>query len=375
MIFGLPIVFNPYLIIPFIFVPIISISCSLVAANLGIIEFIPHSMSWITPPIINTFIASDGDISTVLFQICTIILGVLIYAPFIKISHLYNDDREIAETLATKLSLGDINSNSITIDAQPKQQTSADNSNLIEEILTGDLILRYKPIINRHDNKITEFSAQPLLLRSDGKIIPLENLENLGRTNICTVIYTWILNKLEHDFDIWQAQNFSPKVHIHLDSKMLQQNDLIDRVISNHKNKKLNLCIGVDEKSLKSNIKSLVNNFKKLKNNDFEISLINFSSQYTHIDTLLFQEIDNIVFDDKFFQHSSHSKISEALLYQLCQLCNNMGFRSHISNISCKEDLDFAKNCDIDCMQGSYFSPSLLASEAYIFCSHWNEKN
>jgi len=375
MIFGLPIVFNPYLIIPFIAVPITTVTCSLFAANLGIIEFIPHSMSWITPPIINTFIASNGDISTIFFQICMIALGVFIYAPFIKISHLYNDDREIAETLATKLSIGDISSNTITDDTQPKQQTAANNSNLIEDILTGDLLLRYNPIVNGHDNKITEFSAQLLLLRSDGKIISLDSLETLDRTNICIVIYTWTLNRLEQDFELWQAQNFSPKIHLYLDSKMLQQNDLIDRIITAQKNKKINICIEINEKSIKSKIKSINNNLNNLKKNSFEICLIEFSSKHTYMDTLLFQEIDNIIFDKEFFTDSSHNRISEALLYQLCQLCNNMGFRSHINNINCKEDLDLAKRCDIDCMRGSYFSQALPSREAYKFCSNWNEKN
>lgn len=83
IIFGMPIVMNPVLMIPFIFAPLISITIAYFAIDAGLVEKLFAMAPWTTPPIINAFI-DTGDIKAAILQlVCFFITGV-VYYPFFK---------------------------------------------------------------------------------------------------------------------------------------------------------------------------------------------------------------------------------------------------------------------------------------------------
>ncbi len=83
IIFGLPIVLNPTIIIPFILVPTVNIVISYFAMDLGIVPITNGiQIPWTTPVIISGFLSTNWV--GALLQLGLLILGVFIYMPFIK---------------------------------------------------------------------------------------------------------------------------------------------------------------------------------------------------------------------------------------------------------------------------------------------------
>ena len=83
VIFGLPIVLNPTIAIPFILVPLFNIVVSWVAMNVGLVPITNGAiLPWTTPPVISGFLASGWQGS--ILQALLIAAGVVIYLPFIK---------------------------------------------------------------------------------------------------------------------------------------------------------------------------------------------------------------------------------------------------------------------------------------------------
>lgn len=84
IIFGLPIVLNPTILIPFMLVPTVNIVISYFAMTL---EMVPYcngiQIPWTTPPIISGILATDWR--GAILQAILLALGVIIYMPFIKI--------------------------------------------------------------------------------------------------------------------------------------------------------------------------------------------------------------------------------------------------------------------------------------------------
>lgn len=82
VIYGLPIVLNPILMVPFILVPTINIIISYITMNIGLVP-IPNGviMPWTTPPIVSGFLSSNWQ--GAVLQIFLIALGCLIYYPFV----------------------------------------------------------------------------------------------------------------------------------------------------------------------------------------------------------------------------------------------------------------------------------------------------
>lgn len=86
IIFGMPIVMNPLLIIPFFLVPIVNVITTYLAMDWGIVaKPAGIAIPWTTPPIIGGYLATGGHISGALMQLFNIALGFVIYLPFFKI--------------------------------------------------------------------------------------------------------------------------------------------------------------------------------------------------------------------------------------------------------------------------------------------------
>ncbi len=95
VIFGAPIVLNPVLMIPFVFVPMILSILAWIATNLGLIGRVITVAPWTLPGPIGAFFAT-GDIRASIFNILMIILAVIMYYPFFKIydNKLYKEEHE-----------------------------------------------------------------------------------------------------------------------------------------------------------------------------------------------------------------------------------------------------------------------------------------
>lgn len=86
MIFGLPIIFNIPMMIPFVISPVIGALIGYFATAIGFVEPLIVLVPWTTPPLISGFLASGGDLKVVLLQIIILIVTTLFYIPFLKIS-------------------------------------------------------------------------------------------------------------------------------------------------------------------------------------------------------------------------------------------------------------------------------------------------
>ena len=83
IIFGLPIVFNPFMLVPFILVPIVALFVTYTAMMIGFLSPMGAvQVPWTTPPIIAGLLL-DGWQGAVI-QIINLALAVVIYLPFVK---------------------------------------------------------------------------------------------------------------------------------------------------------------------------------------------------------------------------------------------------------------------------------------------------
>ncbi|ETZ17604.1 PTS system, diacetylchitobiose-specific IIC component [Borrelia duttonii CR2A] len=84
IIFGVPIVLNPILGIPFIIIPLINTVIAYSLTYLGIIEKVRVLVPWTTPSILASFISTGLDFKALVLSVILIILSMLMYLPFLK---------------------------------------------------------------------------------------------------------------------------------------------------------------------------------------------------------------------------------------------------------------------------------------------------
>lgn len=94
LLFGLPIVLNPVLFVPFILTPMVNVTIAYFATKWGFVPAAIVSPPWTTPPIINGFLATQSWQGAAL-SIVLIVVAVCIYLPFISMANRMAKQNEL----------------------------------------------------------------------------------------------------------------------------------------------------------------------------------------------------------------------------------------------------------------------------------------
>lgn len=109
IIFGLPVVLNPVIAIPFVLVPMFNIVITYICMSIGIVPICNGVvMPWTTPPIISGFLSSGWQ--GAILQAILIVAGAVIYWPFVKTmdKNYLVDETKIEEADEDEISLDDL---------------------------------------------------------------------------------------------------------------------------------------------------------------------------------------------------------------------------------------------------------------------------
>ncbi|WP_231181861.1 PTS sugar transporter subunit IIC [Clostridium botulinum] len=94
--FGLPVVMNLVLFIPFILTPMVNSIITYCAMASGLVmKTVGISVAWTMPPVISGYLATGGHVSGALLHVVLIIIDIIIYYPFFKML----DKREVNSEL------------------------------------------------------------------------------------------------------------------------------------------------------------------------------------------------------------------------------------------------------------------------------------
>ena len=114
VIFGLPIVLNPIMFIPFLLVPTINILTTYGVMAAGIVPLCNGVMlPWTTPPIISGFLVSGWQ--GAVWQVILIAIGTLVYMPFIKTLDKQYLEEEASFSADSDADLDSIDLDSVTL--------------------------------------------------------------------------------------------------------------------------------------------------------------------------------------------------------------------------------------------------------------------
>lgn len=85
--FGVPVVMNPFFAIPFICVPLINLAIAYPLTALGVVAKSVVIPPWILPPILTAWVTTAGDIPATLLSAALFALDIFLYLPFVIASN------------------------------------------------------------------------------------------------------------------------------------------------------------------------------------------------------------------------------------------------------------------------------------------------
>jgi lactose/cellobiose-specific phosphotransferase system IIC component len=374
LIFGLPIIFNRFLFIPFLCVPIVTACLFITVFELGWIEWSGVSRSWSTPVLLGGYLSTGQWQGTVL-QIVSIGFSAVIYWPFLK---RYEQNREQQESAKKMDMLKKLN---IEPDLKRIYESKTKMgrfsrfllSELNDAIDKNTLSLFYQAKVNVHGKVVgaealMRWNHKELGFISPGMIVELAetdgSIHKLGEWVIQTCLSDIAaLNKAGIN-NVKMAVNMSPT---QFEDKKFFDNiiESVSKTRVNPKQIELEITEGqeiiIDEHVLAG--------LNKLSDFGFSIAIDDFGMGYTSLRYLKSFPINTLKIDGSIIRDVMSSNIVQEIILSIAQLARSMNVQLVAEWV--EEDEQMKKLINLGChqFQGYLMSEAVNLHEFTKYCA------
>ncbi|NPA71353.1 MAG: PTS sugar transporter subunit IIC/EAL domain-containing protein [Gammaproteobacteria bacterium] len=355
LIFGLPLIFNKYLLVPFIAVPLTNIAVSYVFLSYYPVEVIHTNISWITPIFVNSYLVTEGNLSIIALQAFLLAMGTAIYIPFVKAYTTSQSVELKGNVLANNLDL-DIHLTSQQGIRTHKVKHDFINLNfevdqIINLISNDNLRVYFQPKVDIKNKQCQHYEALLRIQMPDGSIkgpFFLEKLEAAGHASIidlwvCKQVYSYIKHS-----DTDKAQVIS--INLHPDT--LSDTEIFPKIVALLSG--LNIDFEIIERDL-LNTTLAMNNIKGLKQRHFTLSMDDFGTGFSSLKLLCSLPIDTLKIDKSLIDLIETPKGFIACK-NIADLCEDMGFDCVAEGVETFGQYEKVASLNIKYVQGFYFS-------------------
>ncbi len=366
MVFGLPIIYNPSLLIPFILVPVVSFLISSAAMASGLVPVTCHSVEWTTPVIIGGYKAT-GSIRGVILQLVIVAAGVLIYMPFVKLYDRRREHQAVTdlENLVDYLKSSEAESKDIMLSE-------------IEGAAGGMARILIKDLKLALDNKEFFMMYQPQF-NADKKMFGAEALLRWKHKEL-GFIYPPLIIKLSQEAGLMkeleeyifihsqEAIRALPKLRFSINATAISLRDpqFIEYLTSTYQlliRQGTNVCIEITEQSSFITDEIMLGNLDKLIKCGFSLAIDDFSMGHTSIKYLQESNFDVVKLDGSLSKHMLEDTKTRYIIDSIVYLSKSSGFSVIAEFVENDEQKQCLEGLGCTEYQGYLYSPALTLEE------------
>ena len=367
MVFGLPIIFNPVMLIPFLAVPLVCYSSAYLALSSGLVPLITSEIEWTTPIILGGYQAT-GSVGGALLQVFNVILGVLIYMPFVRLLDKTTEE----ESRLIFASFTEFFKKNQSLLASKKLTDLSDINGDLAKSLSADI--RYGA-----ERQKVSLAYQPQYLY-DGKCVGVEALLRLNHPSH-GVIYPPLVIKLAQDGGfletleeaiVTQVLEDMPRVHevfgkdVKISFNVTGETVVSDKFLQflrqlNVKDpfKGKNLCVEITEQTALTFDDRTLSALREIHNMGFLLAIDDFSMGQTSLNYLKDNMFDIIKLDGSLVRGlSTHANCRE-IISSIVKLSSTLNLTVLAEYVETASERDTLYEIGCKCYQGYYYSPAV----------------
>lgn len=372
-IFGLPMILNPILCIPFILTPLILFCTSYLFMCFGFVPTPTVSIEWTTPPIISGYLATNSIRGSIL-QGINIFIGIGIYAPFIRLLDKNKDScaKQNYDDLVTLFKEAETSNKPVTLLDFPGN-TGKIAKTLALDLQTAlhqnQLVLYYQPQFN---NTNTCIGAEALLRWNHpafGMIYPPLIIKLAQEVSILQELEEYIFTLAATDYHtIYQVTNTMDKISVNISVTTLLKTEFksfLQQLMTQYRLPHHSLCIEITEQTelmVNDKVDDCLNEIKEM---GFLFALDDFSMGHTSLKYLLGGQFDIVKLDGSLVRGLLLNQRCKSIIDSIIHLSYSLKFdiiAEYVETDTQQKELEI-----IGCnnYQGYLYSPA-IPSEQYI---------
>jgi len=373
LIFGIPIVFNRHLIIPFILAPIVTTTLARILIESGLLTLDPTMSSWNTPVIISGYLS--GGYTAAIIQLLMIIISAAIYWPFLKRyeQHLAKKRNRNIKSMIKELCDPDVNFHKLS-----KRQTPlADfyrqlQTDMKKQFGKKYFSMHYQPKVN-NEKKVTGAEA---LIRWQhpnlGNIPPCIFIKIAETDSFIHTLGDWVNNRCMEDINIMKDHGIkSQQIAINVSPIQLTKTSFFDdfiKIAQKHDIPYKEIELEITESQRLQLTDDIITGISMLSAKGISIAVDDFGMGYTSLKYLKSFKVDTIKLDGSIVKDVIDSEIVKDIIRSLSSLTLSMNGKLVAEWVEDELQFEALKSLGCDLFQGAYFSMPVSRDE-YIAMS------
>ncbi|MCC0719892.1 EAL domain-containing protein [Clostridioides sp. ZZV14-6105] len=371
LVFGIPIVFNYIMFIPFIITPIILTITSYVAMATGLVPCTVSAVEWTSPIFLSGYMATDS-IRGSLLQLFNLCVGVMIYIPFIKMSqnryiYMFKNNIENLTNLVKKCELTGEQPNILNHSGKIGSISKMLASDLKFAMKKEEIELFYQPQVNYDGNVV---GAEGLLRwrhSIGGFIYPPLVILLAKEEGFLDELGEYIINKACIDLKKSESLLINPiKFSVNISPYQLNDPNLPEQIKNIIENKNINpnmLGIEITEQVALSGSQIIIERINAIHDLGIKLIMDDFGMGHSSLIYLQNNNFDIVKLDGSLVKEILINKRSSEIIMSIVNLSKNLDFDiivEYVENLNQRDKL-YGLGCEI--YQGYYYSKAIPFEE------------
>ena len=365
LLFGLPIILNPRLFIPFLLVPAFNAMVALMVVQLGWVSPAVASVPFTAPVLLNAYLSTHGDVAAVVLQIVLLGAGTLVYAPYVRAIHRQSSDGGTVYLKSLDMTFRGLEEKGRLLEFDPVLAThqtlarQAAELNRIQQISDYEFYLEFQPQISTRTGLCTGCEALMRARDSQGTVhSPWEFLQWLAHARLMPDVDVWVASQAVRQYQKWQKVGFELPMTINISSTTLKDAAYGDRLVEILAQAQGRVSVEITEDALVSDIPATRQTIQKLQAMGAKVYLDDFGTGFSALSYLHQFPVDFIKIDRSFVVAQRDPKGAQVLTGML-RFCEALDLGVVVEGVETAEQLAFLSHGPELFIQGWYFSKAL----------------
>ncbi|MGD8171391.1 PTS sugar transporter subunit IIC/EAL domain-containing protein [Vibrio sp. TRT 21S02] len=364
LLFGLPIIFNPRLFIPFLLAPIVNVVVAMMAVSLELVASPSVSVPFNSPILINAWMSTSGDWGAVVLQLINLFLGVLIYLPSVRRMNLADAKHAIhLRALDTTYSRREEEAKTLMDDpifrAMQKERETHQVEQQLQQLSHTDFCIEYQPKVSRVSGKTVGCEALIRAKNEKGSLLyPGQFMPWLEKAGLMKDVDLWVIKQVVRDISYMQMQGIYLPVSVNITAATLNDNEYMEQLCDALGLYGEFIQLEITEESLLLDEKQLALVFNQLHQLGVEIHIDDFGTGFSSLSYLNKFEIDAIKIDRSFVLALEHEK-GLSVFTSILAIADKLELNVVVEGVESQEQLQYIPANDSIAVQGWHYSKSL----------------
>ncbi|WP_424625085.1 PTS sugar transporter subunit IIC/EAL domain-containing protein [Achromobacter marplatensis] len=373
LLFGLPLILNPRLLVPFVLAPVSNAIIALAVVQLGWLPTASTELPLTSPVLFNAYIAAGGSLAGVALQIVLVGIGMCLYAPFVVAQERQREESATVYFKSLDTTFPRLQEESLLYAHDPIVKIYADRAHRatenarIREISQYDFYLQFQPQVSLRSGLCTGCEA---LLRATGpegtQQAPMEFLRWLAQADLMREVDLWVARQAVLQCLQWRKRDFVLPMTINVTPGTLTSNDYLEKLIKVLAQAGGQISVELTEDALVEDAQALHTAFDRLHAIGARVYIDDFGTGYSALSYLHQFQIDAVKIDRSFVVAQGSDR-GALVMSGLLRFCEALNLQIIVEGVETDQQLMALDSPAEIIVQGWYYSKALSGDSLVDF--------